>query len=132
MKVLRISPRQCPEIVEIDGALESLQKEVGGPIQAVYPWNDPAALICNEEAKVNGFQLEDVNRVLLDDFGGPCDVIVGTFLIVGLTEDGFGSLDEALIAKFELFFRLPETFQYINGGKTLKISLYNPKKDGAK
>ena len=111
MKVLRISPRQYPEVVEIDGALESLQKEVGGPIQAVYPWDDPVALICNEEAKVNGYQLEDMNRVLFDGFGCPYDVIVGTFLIVGLTEDDFGSLDEKLLAKFEALFHLPEIFQ---------------------
>lgn len=132
MKVLRISPRQYPEVVEIDGALESLQKEVGGPIQAVYPWDDPVALICNEEAKVNRFQLEDMNRVLLDSFGCPYDVIVGTFLIVGLTEDDFGSLNEKLLAKFEALFHLPVTFQYTNGGKTLKASEYNPEKDGAK
>ena len=49
MKVLRIQPKKYPEVIEIDGSLESLQKEVAGPIQAVYPWDDPVALICNEE-----------------------------------------------------------------------------------
>lgn len=47
MKVLRIQPKKYPEVIEIDGSLESLQKEVAGPIQAVYPWGDPVALICN-------------------------------------------------------------------------------------
>ena len=37
MKVLRIQPKKYPEVIEIDGSLESLQKEVAGPIQAVYP-----------------------------------------------------------------------------------------------
>ena len=37
MKVLKIEPKKYPEVVEIDSSLESLQKEVGGPIQAVYP-----------------------------------------------------------------------------------------------
>lgn len=47
MKVLRIQPKKYPEVIEIDGSLESLQKEVAGLIQAVYPWDDPVALICN-------------------------------------------------------------------------------------
>lgn len=41
MKVLRIQPKKYPEVIEIDGSLESLQKEVAGLIQAVYPWDDP-------------------------------------------------------------------------------------------
>lgn len=45
MKVLRIQPKKYPEVIEIDGSLESLQKEVAGPIQAVYPWDDPATQI---------------------------------------------------------------------------------------
>lgn len=38
MKVLRIKPMCRPEVIDIDGSLESLQKEVGGLIQATYPW----------------------------------------------------------------------------------------------
>lgn len=48
IKVLRIKAHCYPEIVRIPLGLDSLQKEVGGPIQAVYPWDDPVALICNE------------------------------------------------------------------------------------
>ena len=35
---------------EIDSGLESLQHEVGGCIEAIYPYEDPVALVCNEEA----------------------------------------------------------------------------------
>lgn len=49
MKVLRVRPKHYPEVIDIDCSLESLQKEVEGPIQAVYPWDDEVALICNEE-----------------------------------------------------------------------------------
>lgn len=45
MKVLRIKPMCRPEVIDIDGSLESLQKEVGGLIQATYPWDDKVALI---------------------------------------------------------------------------------------
>lgn len=33
MKVLRIQPKKYPEVIEIDGSLESLQKEVAGTIR---------------------------------------------------------------------------------------------------
>ena len=49
IKVLRIKAHCYPEIVRIPLGLDSLQKEVGGPIQATYPWDDPVAMICNEE-----------------------------------------------------------------------------------
>ena len=52
IKVLRIKPHCIPEIVRISLGLESLQKEVGGTIQVTYPWDDPVALICNEEGKL--------------------------------------------------------------------------------
>lgn len=48
MKVLRVRPKHYPEVIDIDCSLESLQKEVEGPIQAVYPWDYEVALICNE------------------------------------------------------------------------------------
>lgn len=92
IKVLRIKAHCYPEIVRIPLGLDSLQKEVGGPIQAVYPWDDPVALICNEEGKLDSDAVEHYNRVLATEIGVPYDIVVGTFLIVGLTEDDFGSL----------------------------------------
>lgn len=44
MKVLRVRPKHYPEVIDIDYSLESLQKEVKGPIQAVYPWDDEVAI----------------------------------------------------------------------------------------
>ena len=64
MKVLRIQPKKYPEVIEIDSSLESLQKEVAGPIQAVYPWDDPVALICNEEGKLAEDSFSNCNRVV--------------------------------------------------------------------
>ena len=62
--------------------LESLQHEVGGCIEAIYPYEDPVALICNEEGKLEGLPL---NRALRDEDGDIYDVVAGTFLVVGLT-----------------------------------------------
>ena len=102
-----IEPEQKPQIREIDGSLEGLQSLVGGDIQAVYPYADPVAVICNEEGKLMGLPL---NRALRDDAGEIYDIVVGTFAVVGLTEDSFGSLDSALAQKYAQLFEQPEQF----------------------
>ena len=66
------------------------------------------AIICNEEGKLNGLPL---NRALIDDDSGEIyDIVAGTFLVTGLTEDNFGSLNEEQIKKFSERFRHPEAF----------------------
>ena len=50
---------------------------------------DSVALVCNEEGKLEGLPL---NRALRDEDGDIYDVVAGTFLVVGLTDDSFGSL----------------------------------------
>lgn len=102
MKVLRIKPMCRPEVIDIDGSLESLQKEVGGLIQATYPWDDKVALICNDEGKLMGLEF---NRPLYNADAQMYDYVVGTFLIVGLTEDDFGSLSDEMIEKYTSMFR---------------------------
>lgn len=84
------------------GSLESLQKEVGGMIQATYPWDDKVALICNDEGKLLGLEF---NRPLYNADAQIYDYVVGTFLIVGLTEDDFGSLSDEMIEKYTRMFR---------------------------
>ena len=44
MKVLVVEPMKRPYVQEIDGSLASIQKLVGGTIQAVYPFDDSVAL----------------------------------------------------------------------------------------
>ena len=107
IKVLVVEPMQEPYVKEIDAGLKSLQKEVGGTIQAVYPFEEEAAVICNDEGKINGMEL---NRALRDDNGRVYDIIAGPFLICGLDDDRFGSLPDELINKFSEQFKQPETF----------------------
>ena len=102
MKVLRIKPMCRPEVIDIDGSLESLQKEVGGLIQATYPWDDKVALICNDEGKLMGLPL---NRSLED-----YDIIAGTFFICGLGDEDFCSLTEAQMEHYKSKYRMPELF----------------------
>lgn len=110
--VLVVEPEKRPYVKEIDNTLESLQREVGGYIQVVYPWSEPCGLVCWEESKLYGAPL---NRALRDENGKVYDIIAGTFLIVGLTEDDFGSLSEEYIQQFSEFFSAPEAFISIGG-----------------
>ncbi len=53
LAVLIVEPQKKPYAKEIGGDLESLQREVGGYIQAVYPFREPVVLICDEEGKLS-------------------------------------------------------------------------------
>ena len=117
MKVLVVKPEKEPYVKEISSGLSSLQKEVGGFIEAVYPFEDPVAIICNEEGKLEGLPL---NRALRDEDGHVYDIIAGTFLIAGLSEDNFCSLDDAQLEKFSAMYKSPELFMRF-GSRTLVI-----------
>ena len=66
MRVIVVEPKKKPMVRDIDAGLESMQKIVGGSIEAVYPFADPVALICNGEGKLLGLPL---NRALRDGDG---------------------------------------------------------------
>ncbi len=107
ISALLISPGRYPKRISIGRDLFSLQEAVKGPIQAVYPYEDDVALICNEEGKISGLTL---NRALRDETGDIYDVIAGDFLLTGLTPDDFGSLSSDLADKYEQLFYYPEEF----------------------
>ena len=110
MKALVIEPGKAPHEKDIDSSLEGLQAEVGGYIEALYPYADPIAIVCNEEGKLNGLPL---NRGIYDEDGDLCDIIAGTFLVVGLGEEDFDSLDDTLMQKYAEMFSVPECFMKI-------------------
>ena len=112
LETLVVEPGKKPYVKDISFSLESLQKEVGGDIQAVYPFHEPVALICDEEGKLKG---KPLNRALRDEAGSIYDVVAGTFLVVGLSEDDFAALEPELLEKFSQHFEIPEMFAQING-----------------
>ena len=75
-----------------------MQKLVGGHIQAVYPFDDPVAIVCNDEGKLLGLPM---NRALTDDHGVPYDIVCGTFFMVGLAKDRFASMTKQQIEKYQ-------------------------------
>ena len=47
MNVLMVEPGKAPYETQIGDDLRSMQAAVDGYIQAVYPYKEPVALICN-------------------------------------------------------------------------------------
>lgn len=113
MKVLRVEQYKPPFVKEIDPGLESLQSEVEGTVQAIYPYADPIAILCNDDGKLLGMEL---NRALRDDDGEIYDAIAGPFLIVGIGEEAFDSLSDEMIEKYRDIFAQPEVFIRTNSG----------------
>lgn len=122
--VLVVEPMKEPYVKEIDPGLHSLQAEVGGDIGAAYPFRDPVALVCNDEGKLIGL---DLNRGLRDENGELYDIMAGTFLVVGLGEEDFASLSPELAQKYMEHFRQPEQFISL-GGQIIALPV-EPEKD---
>lgn len=64
MKVVAVEPLRGSYVKEIPSGLKSLQHEVAGDIEVIYPLENGVALICNEEGKIIGFE---PNRVMTDE-----------------------------------------------------------------
>ena len=121
MNVLLVKPRMYPQQVQIGMELEDLQKTVGGHIEVVYPFEDLVGIIVNEEGKLIG---SEPNRGLYMENGTLYDILVGDFLVVGLSEDNFTSLSPELMKKYEERFHRPELFMSI-GENVMIIPLSN-------
>lgn len=114
MKVLLVEPMKKPKIAEIEDTLKAMQDAVDGYIQAIYPYDDEVALVCNEEGKLIGLPL---NR-MIEDY----DIIAGTFFVCGLGEEDFDSLSDELLVKYYRLFEKPQEFVNF-GGKIIPIEI---------
>ena len=86
MRIVLVEPNKAARPVEIEDNLQDMQALVGGPIQALYPWEDPV------------------------------DIIAGTFFICGIQGENFSGLTEQQIQKYQQMFRSPEKFVNTPGG----------------
>ena len=107
MTVVACYPGKTAQVIEIDGSLESMQQIVGGYIEAIYPFVDPVAIICNEEGKLNRLPL---NRALYTEDGEMFDIVAGPMFVCGLGEEEFASLQGKLLEKYLEKYKQPETF----------------------
>lgn len=107
MTVVACYPGKTAQVIEIEGGLEGMQKFVGGFIEAVYPFDDPVAIVCNEEGKLNGMK---PNRALYTEDGEMFDIVAGPMFVCGLGEENFASLQGELLEKYLDKYKHPEVF----------------------
>lgn len=115
MRVVKVETGRKAYEMELENGLGSMQRTVGGLIQAVYePGGRDAALICNDEGKLLDLPL---NRALRDEDGKIYDVIAGTFFACGAPPDSesFTSLTDEQVAYWLRRFAKPEFFVNVNG-----------------
>lgn len=126
IRVLVVRPGKRPERAEIGLELEDMQKVVGGRIQQFQPFGDEAAIICNEEGKLEGLP---PNRAIYSQDGEMVDIVVGTFFICDapISSETFQSLTEEQMKKYEEMFRDPERFY--RAGDGIKVQKAKPHKE---
>ena len=100
MKVLVVEPQKPCRVQEID-SLADMQKLVGGSIEAVYPFQELVAVVCNADGKALGLPM---NRPLLDKDYLPYDIIRGTFFVAGLGQEDFISLTDEQIQRYKSLY----------------------------
>ena len=123
MTILLVSPGQVPRKITIEDTLDAMQRIVGGPIQAVYPFEEPVALICHEEGKLLHLPL---NRALRSpDTGGIYNIIAGDFFLCAAPPDSehFEGLTDDQLEQYTQVFRTPELFLSGPGGSIIVLPL---------
>ena len=114
MRVIVVEPKKKPMVQDIGSDLESMQKIVCGSIEAVYPFDEPVALICNEEGKLLNLPL---NRALQNDAGEVYDIVSGTFFLCDAPPDSdrFAGLTDQQVKTYMERFAMPEMFLNVGG-----------------
>lgn len=113
LRVVFLNPGEDAIEGFVGSSVEELQDAVGGGLfQAIYPFDDPVAIVCNDEGKLIGMK---PTRVLRTENGDIYDVICGPAFVVGLGNEEFCSLSDALLDKYLTKFRDAEFFLNVNG-----------------
>ena len=113
MNVLVVEPGYLPYEEEVNG-LHEMQAVVGGLIDAIYPYKDPVAIVCNDEALL--YQMP-FNRSVDGGYGG----VFGTFFVCVLGEEGFDSLPPELMEKYKERFKKAELLIGAKGNEPITL-----------
>lgn len=125
MNVLVVEPGYMPYEKAING-LHEMQAVVGGYIEAIYPYEEMVAIVCNEEGLINGLPF---NRSVEGGYGG----VFGTFFVCGLGEESFDSLSPEQMSRYKEKFKYAEILLGAKGNEpiTLKVqAMPHVKQDG--
>ena len=115
MDVLVVEPGYAPYEKSING-LDEMQATVGGLIQAIYPYEEQVAVVCNEEGLLHGLEF---NRSVPGGYGG----VVGTFFICGLGEEDFCSLTPEQMEKYRKEYHKAEILIGARGNEPITIKV---------
>ena len=96
--------------------LREMQEVVGGPIQAIYPYKEQVAIVCNEEGVLNGLPF---NRSMEGGYGG----VFGTFFVCGLGEESFCSLTQEQVRIYKQKFHHAEILIGAIGNEAVTIKV---------
>lgn len=96
--------------------LAEMQAAVGGLIEAIYPYEERVAIVCNEEGLINGMEF---NRSVPGGYGG----VFGPFFVCGLTDDGFCSLPPQQLEKFKKDFQKAELLMGVQGNTPITMKV---------
>lgn len=115
LNVLVVEPDYAPYEKEVNG-LREMQEVVGGAIQAIYPYKERVAIVCNEEGILNRLPF---NRSMEGGYGG----VFGTFFVCGLGEESFCSLTPEQVKTYKQKFYHAEILIGARGNEvvTLKV-----------
>ena len=115
INVLLIEPGKYPKQIEIEDTLEAMQETVGGYIEEYMPFDDEVAIVCNEEGKMNGAEL---NRAIYSDDKEILDIFAGKFFIAyaPIESESFLSMPKDLMKKYEDKIRSQERFYQTDTG----------------
>lgn len=115
MNVLVVEPGVVPYEKEING-LSEMQAVVGGLIQPIYPYEEPVAVVCNEEGILLNLPF---NRSVEGGYGG----VFGTFFVCGLGGEDFISLTQEQMQRYKQKFHQAEILLGAKGNTpiTLKV-----------
>lgn len=115
MKVLVVEPDYAPYEKEING-LREMQATVGGMIQAIYPFEEQVAVVCNDDGIGMGLPF---NRSMDRGYGG----VFGTFFVCGLGEEDFASLTPEQVERYKRKFHHAEILVGVKGNDVLTMKV---------
>lgn len=128
MRVLMVEPGKKAYVKEIGTTLNDMYAALDCDcIQAVYPYDDLVAIVCDDEDKL---KQSKPNRVIRDSEGRVADIICGKFFISDCSTQNFRSLPDDMMQKYKEQFLLPERFMRFNG-EYIAIK-YDPTKEAVR
>ena len=114
IRVVLVEPGKEARLADVDPTLAGLYSAIKTDlIEAVYPFEEEVCIVCDEEGKIKG---RDLNRALrMDGDSEIYDIVAGTFIVCGCGGENFGSLTEEQQKKYLALYRWPERFFRVDG-----------------